>query len=135
MGNLLNYLLFSTLMVWLLTNILAAYSIYFINASTGLVQICFQGSLLVCFSLWYFRWSKIIAVKQNVSSCIQFHRLTTDEYAVFSYVIPLFLSAIVQYTYTLLSGEGSWLSRSQTGLIFHMAIIYIVCMTLIRKCH
>ena len=120
--------LFSILICWLLTNIFAAYSVYFDIRSLGIAHTTLQGSLIVFLSFCYYRWIKSIA---NVA-CIRINRLTTDEYAAFSYVIPLTISVIVQSLYSFCSGEN-WLTRSQTGLVFHLAVIYTVCMILIRK--
>ena len=74
----------------------------------------------------------MIARKQNVWF-IRFDQLTTDEYAALSYVVPILMSSIATFGYSLSSGEVSWQSRSQTGLVYHIAVIYSVHMTLIRK--
>ena len=118
----------------MLANIFVAYTVYFNNSIVRIFQLCGQGILLVMFICSFVRWIQVIAAKQNVKF-IHFRKLTTDEYAAFSYIIPLFISMVIQFLYPFFSGEISWQSRSQTGLLVHMATIYFSNMSIIRKIH
>ena len=132
LDKILDYGLFYALVFWFIGNVLITYTVYFDSSSIGIVTTIFHASIMVFMVFWFSRWMKTIAVKQNVSF-IQFDRLTTDEYAVLSYILPLIISAIAQLLYSLISGEISWQNRSQTGLIVHMAIVHTLHMSLIRK--
>ena len=130
--KILDYGLFYAFVCWLVTNILIAYTVYFDSSILGIVTTILKVGIVVFAVFWFSHWMKMIARKQNVTF-IQFDRLTTDEYAALSYVLPLIVSAIGQLLYSLCSREESWQNRSYTGLIVHMAILYALHMTLIRK--
>ena len=127
-----DFYLFSSLIFWLVSNILVAFTVYFNSSIIGILSVVFQLGLLVPLFYCLFRWMKMIAAKQH-APFIRFDRLTTDEYAAFSYVAPILLSTIAVLLYGLSSGELSWQSRSERGLLVHIAVIYTVHMTLIRK--
>ena len=74
----------------------------------------------------------MVATKQN-AAFIQFDRLSSDDYATLAYILPFLIAPAGQVIYYFCSGELSWLHRSETGLIVHMAFIYAVHMALIRK--
>jgi hypothetical protein len=81
---------------------------------------------------WISRWTKKVALKQN-ASFIQFDRLTTEEYATLSYVVPLIISPVVRLVYYFSSGDISWQHRTENGLVVQLAIVYALHMALIRK--
>lgn len=124
--------LFYAMACWLMTNTLAAYAVYFDNSTMGNLSSIFQGVLMLFVLLIFSRWVKIIAEKQK-ALFIQLGQLTTDEYAAMSYVIPLIISPAAQLLYSFSSKELSWQKRSETGLLVHLAIIYVLHMALIRK--
>ena len=121
--------LFYAMACWLMTNTLAAYAVYFDNNIMGVLSAVFQGVLIIFVILIFSRWFRTIAEKQKAL----FVQLTTDEYAAMSYVIPLIISPTAQLLYTFSSRELSWQKRSETGLLVHLAIIYLLHMALIRK--
>ena len=124
--------IFAAVACWLVTNVLTSYAVNFDSASMGTVCAIVQAVFLVLIVFLIFRWMRAVAAKQK-TSFIQFNRLTTDEYAVLSYIVPLTLSPIAQLLYSFSSREISWQNRSQTGLLVHMAIIYTLHMILVRK--
>lgn len=124
--------LFLSISCWIISNILTSYTIYFDISILGSLGTIFQVSLTFVFIYCFIHWMKMIARKQNVWF-IRFDQLTTDEYAALSYLVPILMSCIANFGYSLSSGEVSWQSRSQTGLVYHIAVIYSAHMTLIRK--
>lgn len=124
--------LFYSLIGWLASNILITYAVYFDSSSMGLVSIILQAFLIAFIVYWISHWAKMVAVKQN-ASFLQFDRLTTDEYATLSYVVPLVISPVVQLVYCFSSGNIYWQRRAENGLVVHIAIIYALHMALIRK--
>ena len=124
--------LFLALVCGLVSNVCAAYSVYFDIVMLSIVGAVFQAVLVIFIVCLFSRWMQTVAVKQN-ASFIRFDELSTDEYATLSYIAPLILSALVQLIYSFSSGDLSWSNRSQAGLLAHMAIIYTLHMTLIRK--
>jgi hypothetical protein len=129
LNSLFNHVFFWSLVGGQCNNILAAYAIYFDISAIFIVQKIFQSLFTFLFACGLIKWMKVIAAKQNVS-WIRFDRLSTEEFAALSYIIPLFLSAIFQWLYPLFTGEVAWQNRSQTGVLVHMANIYIVGMAL-----
>jgi hypothetical protein len=123
---------FLTVVCCFAANVLAAYSVYFDSSNIATMRTIFQAGAMCTTTGLLFRWVQIIARKQNVL-LIRFDRLTTDEFATFSYVLPPIISAIAHLTYAVTSGELSWQSRSPTGLLVSMAIIYFFHSALIRK--
>ena len=124
--------LFYAMACWLVTNILIAYTVYYDSSTMGVLSTVFQTVLMFFVLLLFSRLMRIIAVQQN-AFFVQLDQLTADEYATLSYVIPLIISPLAQLLYSFSSGEVSWQNRSATGLLVHMAIIYILHMALIRK--
>ena len=124
--------LFYAMACWLMTNTLAAFAVYFDSSIMGNLSAIFQGVLMLFVIIIFSRWLKIIAEKQK-ALFIQIRQLTTDEYAAMSYVIPLIISPAAQLLYSFSSRELSWQKRSETGLLVHLAIIYLLHMALIRK--
>ena len=126
--------LFFALVGGLASNVLTCYAVLFDCSIVGIVSAFFQAVLVVFIFYLFSRWMYMVAAKQN-TPFIHFDRLNTDEYVTMSYLVPLFLSSFVQLIYAFSSGEVSWQKRSQTGLLVHMATIYALHMTLIRKCY
>lgn len=119
-------------MCWLLSNVLISYGVYFDSRIVGVLGIIVQGGVMVSVIFYLSRWMRAIAVKQE-ASFIQLNRLTAEEHAVLSYLLPLVLYIIAYSIYSLSSGEVSWTKRSEMGLVFHMAIVYFLHMALIRE--
>ena len=119
-------------MCWLLSNVLIPYAIYFDSRIVGVVGIIIQAGVMVSVIYFLSRWVRAIAVQQS-ASFIQLNRLTAEEHAVLSYLLPLVMYIIAYSIYSLASGEVSWTKRSEIGLVFHMAIVYALYMALIRK--
>ena len=115
-----------------LANILTVYTVLYdsrlISIASTVVQTIQIIAVIISFSLWV----RKIAEKQR-ATFIHFDKLTTDEYATFSYILPMILNAIAQFVYPFSFGEISWQSRSSGALLTHMAIIYTLHMTIIRK--
>ena len=127
-----DYYLFCSLLCWLLSNTLTAYAMYFDSSIIRTLSFACQMALLVPFVYCLFRWFRITAKKQNVNF-LQFDRLTTGEYAALTQVLPVLCSSVVNLLYAVSSGELSWRSRTEQGLLVHFAFIYAVHLTLIRK--
>ena len=132
LSNLFNYFFFWSLVGGICTNIMTTYTIYFDNSTIYTMQNIIHAVLTTVCACNVIQWMKAIAVKQKLSY-IRFNRLSTEEFAAFSYIIPLILSVVFQFLYPLLTGERMWQDRSQTGVLVHMANIYIVGMALIGE--
>ena len=132
LNDMFNYFFFWSIVGAQFANILTAFTIYFDFSAIHILQNIFHAVFTIFFACCLIQWTKAIAVKQNVS-CIRFDRLSTEEFAALSYIIPIFLSVVFQFIYTLSTGEQLWQDRSQTSLLVHMTTIYIVCMALICK--
>ena len=132
LNDMFNYFFFWSIVGAQFANILTAFTIYFDFSAIHILQNIFHAVFTIFFACCLIQWTKAIAVKQNVS-CIRFDRLSTEEFAAFSYVIPIFFSVVFQSIYMNCTGEWLWQDRSQTSLLVHMTTFYIVCMALICK--
>lgn len=114
-------------------NIFTVYTVYYdsrhISIASTVVQTILLIVVITCFSIWM----RKIAEKQK-ARFIRFDKLTTDEYATFSYLVPMILNGMAQFVYPFSFGELSWQNRSSGALVTHMAVIYILHMIIIRKC-
>ena len=80
-------------MCWLLSNVLIPYAIYFDSRIVGVVGIIIQAGVMVSVIYFLSRWVRAIAVQQS-ASFIQLNRLTAEEHAVLSYLLPLVMYII-----------------------------------------
>ena len=61
------------------------------------------------------------------------HLINTYEFAALSHALPFICSSIINLLYAISSGELSSGSQSEQGLVVHIAVIYALHTTLIRK--
>ena len=91
LNDMFNYFFFWSIVGAQFANILTAFTIYFDFSAIHILQNIFHAVFTIFFACCLIQWTKAIAVKQNVS-CIRFDRLSTEEFAAFSYIIPIFFS-------------------------------------------
>ena len=133
LDKILDYCLFSLMILWQVANVLNSYSVYFYQSNViGLLNACCQGAYLVLFVYCIYRWLRTIAARQQ-TSVIRLDQLTVDEYVAVTYVIAIITYGVAQYIAFAALGEQYWARRTETGLIVHMVLTYIVHCALISK--
>ena len=120
-----------TVVLWEIANIIDAYGFYFNSVNSASAWVGFVSLLLLVYCVCC--WLKSIAKRQN-SSYIRFNDLTTDEYAVISYIIPLIIQPVTFYTYcNVTRGSFSWANRNDTTLVVQLGTVYFLMLTVVGK--
>ena len=111
---------------------LTTYSFYFNSSFLQLFGSVIQYSCCGILAYFFYRWMRIIAIRQNVLF-VRFDRLTVNEYVTVSYVAPVIMQWVMNVIWSFSVKETSWQSRSERTMLYHMATAQLLHVFLISE--